>query len=189
MEIMDFLSGKTILCLATQDWEANRTTCQHLMMRLTPQNRVVYFEPFRHLFSKNRKKPPSGNGKSSQLLEVKPNLFIHHPRYPYFPWNMKSALAGAINSLMYKLEISNLLKKLHITNPILWAFFAQSLSVLEIPNEYFIYDCVDDWQSFFPNPAEKRFVSQIDHELCRRADLIFVGSDPLFKMKSQINPK
>ncbi len=42
----DALSGRTILCLATQGWDAHWTPVQQVMLRLAPRNRVIVVEPF-----------------------------------------------------------------------------------------------------------------------------------------------
>jgi glycosyltransferase involved in cell wall biosynthesis len=97
-------------------------------------------------------------------------------------------MAAALNGLLYRAEIRRLLERLGIRKPWLWAFFAQSLSVLDLEFERIIYDCADDFPAFFPHPAEKRFVARVDEALCRRADLVFVGSEPLLVKKGPLNP-
>jgi len=42
----DAPSGETILCLATQAWEAHWTPVQQVMSRLAPHSTVVYVELF-----------------------------------------------------------------------------------------------------------------------------------------------
>jgi glycosyltransferase involved in cell wall biosynthesis len=157
------------------------------MRRLALTNRVVYVEPF-HPFLSWLKRGNSVLRKDRdagqpQMREVAPNLTIYRPSYGYLPLNMRSRTAHRVNSVLYRREMERLLRRLGSEQIILWAFFAQSLSVLELPFERVIYDCVDDWPSFFPDPREKAFVAAIDEQLCRRADLVFVGSDPLLKKK------
>jgi len=189
---MASLEGQTILCLATQEWDAHWTPVQQVMLRLAPRNRVLYFEPFHpplawlkksnSLLRRQRKE------RVPQLREVRPNLYVYRPRYPYLPRNMKWGVAAALNGFLYRAEIRLLLKRLGIHSPWLWAFFAQSLSVLDLEFEHVIYDCADELPAFFPDPVEKRFVARIDEALCRRADLVFVGSEPLRHKKAPLNP-
>ena len=80
-----------------------------------------------------------------------------------------------------------MMRKLNARMPIIWAFFSQSLAITEIPCEAFVYDCVDDWPSFFPNPTERRWVERMDRGLSRRADILFVGSEPLRDKKATHN--
>ena len=187
-------SGKTILCLATQEWDAHWTPVQQVMLRLTPRNRVIYFEPFHpplawlkrsnsHLKDRHREGQP-------QLRQIKENLWIYRPESAYLPGNMRSSFAAKWNARLYKAEIARLLKQLGGSKKCwLWAFFAQSLSVLELEFEHIIYDCVDDWPSFFPQKAERQFVTHVDEALCRSAELVFVGSQPLYQKKVGFNPQ
>ena len=186
------LSGQTILCLATQEWDAHWTPVQQVMLRLAPQNRVIYFEPFHPPFAwlkrRNHVLKQQRHQGQPRLREVRPNLLVYSPSSRYLPFNMRSRLAHKVNSRSYECEIRSLLRSLGAARPWLWAFFAQSPSVLNLPFEHFIYDCVDYWPAFFPNPVEQRFVQRVDEVLCRRADLVFVGSNPLRERQRQFNP-
>ena len=186
------LSGQTILCLATQEWDAHWTPVQQVMLRLAPRNRVLYFEPFHGMFAwmRNRNHLLRKQRAQSvpQLREVHRNLFVYRPEYPYVPGNMRLPFAHSVNSQLYKRETQSFLKRMGAQRPWLWAYFAQSLSILDLPFERFIYDCIDDWVSFFTQPAERAFVTRVDTELCRRADVLFVGSEPLRAKKCSLNP-
>jgi glycosyltransferase involved in cell wall biosynthesis len=187
------LSDQTIVCLATQEWEAHWTTVQQVMARLAPRNRVVYIEPFHPplawLKSSNAVLRRQRRQRLPRLREVRPGLLVYRPGYPYAPFTMRSAAAAAFNSRLVRAELARLLRRLELKRPWLWAFFAQSLSVLDLPFGPFIYDCVDDWPSLFSHPREHRFIARIDEALCRRADLVFVGSEPLRERKAPLNPK
>ena len=186
------LSGQTILCLATQEWDAHWTPVQQVMLRLAPRNRVIYVEPFHPPFAwlkkSNRHLKRNSAEVQPRLREIKENLWIYRPHSSYLPGNMRSSFAAKWNGRLYKAEIAALLRRLGVNKPWLWAFFAQSLSVLELQFEHFLYDCVDDWPSFFNHPAEREFVAHIDQALCRRAELVFVGSQPLLEKKIGFNP-
>lgn len=185
------VKDQTILCLATQEWDAHWTPVQQVMLRLAARNRVLYFEPFHGMFAwlkpRNQLLRRQREAKVPQLREVHKNLFVYRPQYPYLPGNMRVPAAHAVNSKLYREEIRSFLAQMKVERPWLWAYFAQSLSVLELPFERFIYDCIDDWVSFFTHPAERRFVERIDTELCRRADVLFVGSEPLLAKKQDLN--
>jgi glycosyltransferase involved in cell wall biosynthesis len=185
------LSGQTILCLATQEWDAHWTPVQQVMLRLAPRNRVIYVEPFHPPFAwlkkSNAHLKRDLHAAQSGLREVSQNLWIYRPNSAYLPGNMRSSLAAKWNGRLYKAEIAALLRRLGVNKPWLWAFFAQSLSVLELEFEHFLYDCVDDWPSFFNHPAEREFVTQVDQALCRKAELVFVGSQPLYEKKVGFN--
>jgi glycosyltransferase involved in cell wall biosynthesis len=187
------ISGETILCLATQEWDAHWTPVQQVMLRLAVRNRVIYCEPFHPplaWFKKSNRNLKTGHPQQqSGFREVKKNLLVYRPQCVYLPGNMKSSVAASWNARVYKAEIAGLLRRLGVKRPWLWVFFAQSLSVLELEFAHVIYDCVDDWPSFFPHPAEHQFISRVDEHLCRTAEIVFVGSQPLYEKKANLNPQ
>lgn len=184
-------SGKTIICLATQEWDAHWTPVQQVMLRLAPRHRVIYFEPF-HPFLAWAKR---GNellrrqkkDRIPRLREIRPNLLVYRPSEIYAPFHLRSRTAAHLNAPLYRAEIRRLLRHLGVERPWLWAFFAQSLSVLDLEFEHFVYDCVDYWPAFFPHQKERQYVQQVDSELCRRADIVFTGSEPLRERQLQWN--
>jgi glycosyltransferase involved in cell wall biosynthesis len=184
-------AGHTLLCLGTHAWDAHWTPVQQVMVRLAPRNRVIYLEPFHPplawLLGKHRLLAEQRTQGVARLREVADNLLVYRPGYPYLPRNMRSPLAARLNAPLYRREIAALLRRLDVRKPWLWSFFAQSLSVLDLEFEHVIYDCVDEWPAFFPHPQEKRFVTAIDDALCRRAELVFVGSAPLLETKGPLN--
>ncbi|HWP84437.1 MAG TPA: glycosyltransferase [Terriglobia bacterium] len=187
------LEGKEIVCLATQEWNAHWTPVQQVMARLAPQNRVLYVEPFHAAISRLRNGDAVFQREIRQgvpsLREERPNLFVYRPRYPYFPFHMKLRLSHLLNAPMFSRELRRLLRRLRMREPWLWAFFAQSLSVLGLPFRRTIYDCVDDWPSFFRHPVERSYIERIDRQLTERADIVFVGSRPLLEKKAGQNAR
>jgi glycosyltransferase involved in cell wall biosynthesis len=187
------IAGKTIVCLATQAWNAHWTPVQQVMLRLAKTNRVVYVEPFHPFLSWLKhnqavlRKDRSHN--YPRLREVEPNLTVYRPSQGYLPFNMRSKIAAQVNSYLYQRELAKLMGSLGGDGIVLWAFFAQSLAVLKLPFDWVIYDCVDDWPSFFPDPREQAFVRSIDEQLCRSAHIVFVGSDPLLEKKRLFQPQ
>jgi glycosyltransferase involved in cell wall biosynthesis len=161
------------------------------MLRLAPKNRVLYFEPFHPplRWLRKGKRTPAALPQIPQLREVSDNIFVYRPSSWYAPGNMRWRASARYNSVLYAAEIRHLLRYIGALHPWLWAFFAQSLSALDIGFQRTVYDCVDDWPSFFPNMAERKFVAHVDEQLCRRSDLVFVGSEPLLSKKSPHNPR
>jgi glycosyltransferase involved in cell wall biosynthesis len=187
------LNGRDIVCLATQPWDANWTTCQQMMVRLAPENRVLYVEPFRAALAwmrpRNRSLREARRTRAPRLREVRKNLFVYRMGYPYLPFNSTSSVARAVNGLTYRAEVARILKRLNFEKPWLWAFVAQNRSVLTLPFEHVIYDCVDEWSAFGSSSRETRFLTEMDALLCRRAELVFAGSKPLGESKSRLNPR
>jgi glycosyltransferase involved in cell wall biosynthesis len=182
------LKGRTIVCLATQEWDAHWSVAQQIASRLAPQNSVIYVEPFHPPFSRLRKKHPVlrkyHESRTPAIREVQPKLFVCRPGYPYLPGNMRVPFSGVLNGLLYRRELAAVTRRLGASKPIVWAFFAQSQAVNDFPCELFIYDCIDDWPSFFSDPVERAWVQRVDGALTRRADIVFAGSQPLADKKA-----
>jgi glycosyltransferase involved in cell wall biosynthesis len=185
------VEGETIICLATQEWDAHWSVAQQVASRLAPANRVIYVEPFHPPFSWLLKRHTllkvQRDREVPQIREVQPRLTVYRPSGLYLPGNMRLPLAGAWNGLVHRRELLAMMRSLDVENPILWPFFAQTLEVTRLPAKLFVYDCVDDWPSFFPNPVERRWVERVDAGLSARADIVFTGSEPLAQKKSGQN--
>lgn len=187
------VTGRTIVCLATQAWDAHFSVAQQVALRLAPENRVIYVEPFHPPFAWMKKKNSllrkERVEKVPQVREVRPNLTVYRPGGWYLPGNMKLAAAQQWNSALYPVELARMKRKLNVPEDhLLWAFFAQTEAVTRMPCGAFIYDCVDDWPSFFSDPVERAWVERTDLALTRRADIVFVGSEPLRQKKNGQNP-
>lgn len=194
MSTLNQLSGQTILCLSTQAWFAHWTPVQQVMQRLAPENRIIHVEPFHPPLAWLKKsnsvlKRELRRERQPVLRQVADNVFTYRPRYPYLPFNMRSRVVEKLNAPMYKAELISLLKKFDAREFWLWAFFGQNASVLNLNYKHFIYDCADDYPPYFPRQSEKKFVNKIDAEFCRRADIVFVGSEPLRIKKIDFNSR
>jgi glycosyltransferase involved in cell wall biosynthesis len=187
------LRGETVICLATQEWDAHWSVAQQVASRLVPANRVIYVEPFHPPFAWMRRQhrllKTQRDSGVPRVREVRPGLTVYRPSGPYLPGNMRLPVIHLWNSRLYRRELLRMMRSLNIREPILWAFFAQTLSVGSLPVKLFVYDCVDDWPSFFSKPVERRWVERIDAGLTARADIVFTGSDPLAKKKSGKNSR
>src|SRR5690348_8683404 len=91
------LQGETVICLATQEWDAHWSVAQQVASRLVPANRVIYVEPFHPPFSWMRRqhrllKTQREDGVP-QLREVRPGLTVYRPSSAYLPGNMRLPVA------------------------------------------------------------------------------------------------
>lgn len=185
------LAGKVIVCLATQEWDAHWSVAQQVASRLAPDNRVIYVEPFHPPFAwlkqKNQLLKKQRKEETPRIRTVQPNLVVYRPEGSYLPGNMRSQSAYRWNSFVYAWELRRMMRNLDAQHAIIWAFFSQSLVVTTLPCDAFVYDCVDDWPSFFPNPIERKWVERMDAGLTKRADIVFTGSGPLRDKKAGQN--
>src|SRR6185437_10811489 len=116
---------------ATQEWDAHWSVAQQVASRLVPANRVIYVEPFHPPFSwmrtRHRLLKTQRDQHVPQVREVRPGLAVYRPSGPYLPGNMRFPFAYEWNSRVYRRELLAMMRSFKAGNPILWAFFAQSL--------------------------------------------------------------
>ncbi len=186
------LDGLDIVCFATQAWHAHWGFPQNIAGRLAPHNRVVYIEPFEGMLSRlfpGSSPKVRAMRESPQLEEIRPNLFRYQPRGLYLPGTATFRLSEALNSPLLATELRRLFQRLNLRRPWFWAFFIQTLSDLDLGYERLLYDCADDWPSYFPNASARRFIAHVDETLSRRADLVFAATQPLIEKKRALNPR
>lgn len=187
------LTGKTIFCISTQEWDAHWTPAQQVALRLAPASRVVYVEPFHPPFAwlkpSNRLLKEQRAQGVPQLREVRENLFVYRPGYPYLPRHLYSRVTSAVNRALYRAELRRLVQSFGDASPWLWVFFAQAATVLDLPFERVVYDCADDFPSFVTHRRMRHAVAAIDEQLYRRADIVFAGSSEIEQTKRHMNAR
>lgn len=100
------------------------------------------------------------------------------------------SIGRAINRLYERWVIRRTMKKLGMSQPLLWINPHYAVHMLgKIGESATIYDVGDDWTSF-SQPSEwlRKLVIAEDVELTERADATIVVSERLFEMKKQQSP-
>ncbi|MGL4544707.1 MAG: glycosyltransferase [Plesiomonas sp.] len=88
------------------------------------------------------------------------------------------AWARPINRYLLKKQISNVMKKHHITSPILWLSLPTGVDLINSLNERaVIYYCGDDFSALAG--VDHQAIHQLEEELVEKADLILAASPTL----------
>jgi glycosyltransferase involved in cell wall biosynthesis len=174
------LTGKTIICVSSIDWDFNRQGHQEIMETLSAWgNRVLFVENtgvrsitlrdlprLRHRLRRWRRGIP----------EEQRDLYVYSPLILPLPY---SRLACSINHRIVARAIRRWIRRVSSSRPLLWTFLPTPLVhelIRDLDPELTVYYCVDDLPS--SSPGARRLVPS-DTELLRTADLVFVTSEKL----------
>jgi glycosyltransferase involved in cell wall biosynthesis len=172
------LSGETIVCLSSIDWDFNWQGHQEIMSRLAERgNRVLFVEntgvravtvrDVPRLGRRIRNWWRSGGG----FRDERKNLSVYSPLALPFPY---SGSARLINRVVLGRALRRWMRAVDCARPIVWTFLPTPLCrdlARALNPELTVYYCIDD----LPNssPAARR-VGGSEVELFRSADLVFV---------------
>jgi glycosyltransferase involved in cell wall biosynthesis len=171
------------------DWFAeNRTSSHHIAQRLSREYPLLYVE------TPGLRAPKATGRDAAKLWRKLRKAFdapttIHeqmwHMTVPQIPFR-RLPLVNWLNRLLGTLRISRAAKRLGIRRPLLW-FTVPHVAHLagRLGEEFVVYYCIDDYASL-PD-IDSRAIGQMDQDLARRADQVFVSSPALVEPKRKIN--
>jgi glycosyltransferase involved in cell wall biosynthesis len=185
------IEGHDILCFAPGPWTDIWRNRHHIMTRLARANRILYIEPWAYLRPTLRRLRAGqmrlADVTGSRLQQINTGLWLYRPplwapRADRFPLNVSTRT----------IQISLLrraMQQLGFQSPILWLFQPDmEIYVGQFNEKLVIYHIVDEYAGYTGISASWRpVVKQMEKELARRADLVFVTSPTLYQSKSGLN--
>ncbi|HEY3821738.1 MAG TPA: glycosyltransferase [Polyangiaceae bacterium] len=185
-EVLGALRGRDMLCFG-HDWTGDPLSKTHIMRALARDNRILWINSIgyraptasksdlRRAFTKLR-------AAAQPVEEVEPNLHVLSPlAIPAYgvPW------MRVVNRELLRLQVTRAMKRLRFERPINWVFTPTAAVVAgRLGEETLIYYCVDEFTAF-TNIA--RQLAELEGDILRRADIVFVSSEKLFESKSALN--
>lgn len=185
------IEGHDILCFAPGPWDDIWRNRHQIMTRLARANRVLYIEPWPEL------RPTLRDWRSGQLSwadvhgprlrKAQENLHVYTPAL-WAPRATRFPLSVATDAL-YMAFLRRVLRRLGIDKPILWLFMPDmEIFIGRFDEKLAIYHIVDEYAGYSGVSATWRpVVQQMEEQLARRADLVFVTSPDLLERKSALN--
>lgn len=181
------LKGKDIICISSMPFGEMWTRKQRLMYILsTMGNRVLYAEPVLPILG------PKGNRGNLKAItrKIKENLYVVKP-----PGLLPGARTNTIRNLnisVYAKSIRKVARNLNFKNPILFTY----VPMIHFGSPFFdlykyfdssllVYECVDEISEYFDENAEA--IREMDMELTRKADLVFVTARGLYDSRRGLN--
>lgn len=187
---MDKLQDENIVCLAGADWDNPLwTNRQHIMSRLSHQNRILYVESF-------GLRPPSVNTKDlsrvlvklryiwRNLRKINDRLFIYTPLLvPFY----KFESIKRFNHLILLHSLRKISKKLEFQQPILWSYVPNAIDLVgQLGEKLIVYHCVDELSATPGFPRDT--IRVMERQFLRKADVVITTSKGLYEDKRKLNP-
>jgi glycosyltransferase involved in cell wall biosynthesis len=187
------IEGHDILCFAPGPWDDIWRNRHQIMTRLARANRVLYVEPWPEL------RPTLRLWRQGQLSwadvhgprmrKVQESLYTYSPA-SWAPRATRFPLSSATDAI-YMVFLRRVLERLRFQKPILWLFLPEmEIFVGRFDEKLVIYHIVDEYAGYSGVSATWRpVVQQMEDQLARRADLVFVTSPELLERKRALNQR
>jgi len=177
------LKHHAIICISSIDWDFLWQAHQEIMSTFAQHGNDVLFidntgvrsprlsdlPRLRHRL-RNWRRGIHGFRKEREHLYIYSPLVLPFPYSKIAQWINKRILVSAIHSWM---------RSVNFHDPILWTFLPTNVSLSlaqAINHRLFVYYCMDNFSATSP---EARKVVKTEHEIIRRADLVFAMSGKL----------
>jgi glycosyltransferase involved in cell wall biosynthesis len=188
------LTGESILCLASHDWDYLWQRHQELMWRLAQDgNQVLYVDALgvRPPGIRDWRRILGRLGKWSRQLvrgvrQPAPNVYVYSPVILPF---LNSPWALAVNREWLPFPIRRALGHLGFQKPIIWVYLPTPTVmnlVGSVKHKLLVYDCVDA-QLHNPQGAVAGLLAS-EEWLLQQADLVFTTSTSLYERVAARNP-
>lgn len=177
------LTGETILCISSIDWDFNWQGHQQIMSMLAARgNRVLFIEntgvrrPTLRDLPRLRQRLRNWRRGTKGFRREADDLFIYSPLVLPLPY---SRLARWINRAIIMRAVRRWMAAFSVGRPIVWTFLPTGLAldlIRTVEPELVVYYCIDDFEA---SSAAAGTIRTTEHRLFQKADLVFVTSDRL----------
>ncbi len=162
--------SEAVICYSHLRWNFVFQRPQHLLSRCARLRRVFFFEE------------PLFDAAAPRIdIETDPSgVFVVVPHLPHSPdlSSQRQQLRGLLDELIQTYAIRD-----HIA----WYYTPMALGFSDhLSPRATVYDCMDELSAFAGAPAGLRAA---EHELMRRADLVFTGGVSLYEAKRRLHPQ
>jgi len=183
------IENQHIICFA-HDWGGDPTSKTHIMRLLAAKSRVLWVN------SIAMRRPVVSKSDASRLVaklrralsgcvEVERNIFVVNPLVLPLPG---SPLAQRVNGQLLQHGLRRVLSKLAFRDPILWTFLPTMNRLAgRLGERLLVYHCVDKYSEFSGVPRDA--IVAMEHDLVRRADLVFTSAAQLLEECRPLNPR
>jgi glycosyltransferase involved in cell wall biosynthesis len=181
------ISGKDILILSTQDWDALPTRKHHWARKLSSRgNRVLYVEQQMHILGwlvdiKNQYKRIWSWLHGPQMVSESLWIFTLPIVLPFF---QIFGSVNALNNWLLAPIIMWALRRIGFDSSILWIYTPHAGSLVgRLGESFVIYECVDDFTAV-RGLVRAATVEALEKDLLRKVDQVIVTHPGLLESKS-----
>ncbi len=183
------LAGEDIVFLSHQRWNTHFTPVHGTVLRLAQRNRVLYMEPPDSI-AWIRHQPAARRAliRTFDRVEVvNDNLTIYHTPPLFLPLQAKSRAILKSLHIIYRWMIQDGMRRMGVGNPVLWIFqFNVAAIVDSLHPKLTLYECAEEAAEFAKTESLRRYVRNLDAELCRRADVVIVPNPHMLEARKDL---
>ncbi len=182
------LRGHDLLCFS-HDWSGDPLSKNHIMRTLARDNRVLWVNSIGYRAPVASKADISRAIKKlaaafEPVREVERNIFTLNPLA--IPVYGRPGVCE-FNRHFLRWQVKRAMRGLGFSRPINFVFNPTAALIAgALDEDKLIYYCVDEYKAFTGVAANS--LAAMEERLCRRADLVIVSSDELYKSKVRFNP-
>lgn len=184
---MTEFEGQNIVCISSIDWDPIWTRKQQVMSRLPKTNTILYIEPPITLLSpfKDTKMWTKWGMWFKGIRRLNENIFLYSPPV-ILPFGNKYRFINQLNQWWVSVFLKRIISRLKLANPILWTYMPNSGDLVDKlgQRKLLVYDCVDE-HSEYTGFINKATMIDMEKNLMRKCDLVFVTAQGLFDTKKQ----
>jgi len=172
-----------IVCFGGRRWNVQPGTQEHVLKRLARENRVLYVEAYKNIFS-----ALADPARRSSALDwtVTPErspdgLYLWAPP-PVLPLARKLVVPDLINKTVVLRALKRVLKQLGFTCPILWFYSLRySFAASRLESSAIIYHCVDAHYADAGDAVEREELLRREKQLAESADIVICTARSLYQ--------
>lgn len=180
------LRGRDILCFS-HDWTGDPLSKTHLMRVLARDNRILWINAIANRMPTTSSRDMSRivtklKAFTEPVREVEQNIFVLNPLA--FPSYGNKAILS-VNQRFLAWQVRKAMRRLGFSEAVNMVFNpAAGMIAGKLGESQVIYYCVDEYTAF---TGASNGLKAIEDELFRRADLVVVSAERLFKSKRHFN--
>jgi glycosyltransferase involved in cell wall biosynthesis len=173
------------------DWAAENRTSSHQIARWLARNHRVYYIECPGL------RAPTSSGRDMKKIWIKVSRFLRGVRTEEGGMKVQTLLQIPLhrfapirwlNRTIIRKTLRGLMRREKIRRPLTWFMVPHLASVIgQLGERLSVYYCIDDYSALPGVNVEA--VRQMDEEMTRKADLVFVASRTLLEEKLHLNPE
>lgn len=184
------LSGRDIVFLAHQRWHTHTTPVHHITRYLKRDNRVLFMEGPESV-GWLLHEPPAREALrwiTKPLEKIDDSFYLYHTPPTFPPLQSRSRWIAKAFNAMYVRHIKRAMRQAGFSHSVFWIVQFSAASVVRtLKPELAVYECGEEWSEYGTSPRLKKYMRELDEDLCRTVDMVMVPSPAMYENKHRLN--
>lgn len=180
------LEAADIVFLGHQRWNTHVTAVQNSVVRLARTHRVLFVEPPDSMAWLPTE--PAAREALTWILDPlerkDDNLYIYHTPPLFLPGQARARWIARAVDATFQTMLRLACHRLGFRRPLFWIYQFNTVGVVKaLRPRCTVYECAEEWEEYETDPVVKRYIHEMDAELCRTADVVIVPSQAMYEKK------